>query len=434
MEHPLSQELLPENVRQASNPLLPRNKKMAVAAGIVPMAPEDNVLALYQLAFDGDQDVAAKSSDTLQSMPLNIVAAAMKRFPWPEPLEYLGKLFSSSVEIVTALIGNRAAENTTVSEIAKRCPRDIVDIIAANQVRLMQCPSIIESIYLNRNARMSTVDRVISFALRNNVELEGLACFKEIEASHKVEEVKKEESTSPESERKADSTFETAFFSGFEQGPEGEGMSGGEDFMPMGMGDGGVFSEFDGEGHSSDGVFGEFDKAGGGAAGGDGLFGEFDQGLQQKKKKTDEDEDEDESKLPLELQLSRMVIAHKIRIATIGNSLHRAILLQDTNKIVAMAAIKSPSITDQEVVRCSQSRAVSEDILRYISTNRDWTKSYFVKVNLINNPKTPIASAMRFLTHLRKGDLKIVSSNKNVPNALRTAAKNMMKKKSPGGR
>lgn len=444
MDHPLNPDFLPENVRQATNPILPKNRKMAVAAGLLPMSPEDNVLALYQLSFDGEPEVAAKASDTLIKMPGNIVAAAVRKFQWAEPLDHIGRIFSSSVDIITALLMNRAASNETVVDIARKCSRDIVDIVAGNQARLMEHPPIIEAIYLNKNARMSTVDRIMSFAMRNNIQLEGLSCFKEISALHQMDQkesgaaatagdVGMEMGDVVTDAAASDVSFEAAFVTGFDMAAAGQELPS-EDVLIPGAGAGDMFGEFDTKGHGAAGMFGEFDAFGGSASQDDGLFSEFDMSMEARRKKVEEEQAAEEENLPLEMQIGNMPISHKIRLATIGNAHHRAVLLLDSNKMVAMAAIKSPAITDQEVVRCSQSRAVATDVLRHIATSRDWTKNYFVKVNLINNPKTPLDAAMRFLTHLQKHDLKGLSSNKNVPNALRTSAKNMLKKKTGGGR
>jgi hypothetical protein len=124
-----------------------------------------------------------------------------------------------------------------------------------------------------------------------------------------------------------------------------------------------------------------------------------------------------------------MTVSQKIRLALLGNAGHRALLIRDPNKLVAMAAIKSPAVTDQEVAVISQSRAVAEDVIRYIADNRDWTKSYVVKVSLVGNPKCPIGQSLRFLTHLRPGDLKALTNNKNVPQALCNAAKQLLQRK-----
>jgi hypothetical protein len=59
----------------------------------------------------------------------------------------------------------------------------------------------------------------------------------------------------------------------------------------------------------------------------------------------------------------------------------------------------------------------------YISNNRDWTKLYRVKLNLVMNPKTPMSRAMHLLGHLHPSDIRKVATSKNVPSALATAAK-----------
>jgi hypothetical protein len=436
MKHPLNPELLPEKVRTATNPLLQKSRKLAVAAGIIPMLPEENVLTLYQLSFDEDREVAEKAMFALRDMPTNIIAAVARKVPWPEPIDRIARLFYNNPEVVQSILVNKATDNTTVSDLARACSRDIVDIIASNQARLMDYPAIIEAIYMNKNARMSTVDRLVSFAVRNGIQLEGLACFKELLTAQQVET--QAEAAAPAAaavdEAASDTSFMTAFVTGFEMEAKagGEGADEGDLMVPGKTG--GVFGEFDGTGASSAaGFFGEYDDAGG-ESGKESLFGEFDTALEDMQKKRKEAEQAEEDKLPIEIQLAKMPISHKIRLATIGTAAHRAVLLLDSNKVVSMAAIKSPTITDQEVVRCSQSRAVSDEILRYIASNRDWTKNYFVKVNLINNPKTPMHSAMGFLTHLRSNDLKNVSMNKNIPNTLRETAKNMLKRKTDGGK
>jgi hypothetical protein len=71
---------------------------------------------------------------------------------------------------------------------------------------------------------------------------------------------------------------------------------------------------------------------------------------------------------------------------------------------------------------------VPEDVIRYIASKREWTRNYFVKVNLVNNPKTPLATAMSLLTHLRKHDLRSLVRNKNVAAGLTAAARNIIKR------
>lgn len=124
-----------------------------------------------------------------------------------------------------------------------------------------------------------------------------------------------------------------------------------------------------------------------------------------------------------------MSINAKIRLATLGNVFHRSMLIRDSNRLVAMAAIKSPGVSEQEVVKYASHRGLSEDVIRYIADKREWHRSYGVKLALANNPKTPLAHAMRLLTHLRDSDLRNLTRSKNVPAQVVQQARRQLNKK-----
>ena len=129
------------------------------------------------------------------------------------------------------------------------------------------------------------------------------------------------------------------------------------------------------------------------------------------------------------LRIEKLSIPEKVRLAILGNSFHRSVLMRDPNRVVAMAAIKSPKLTDLEVVRATKNPQMSEDVLRYIMRRREWVKLYQVKANLTVNPKTPLALALRLLPHLRPKELKLLSRSKNIAAALRSAAKSRLDKR-----
>ena len=47
-----------------------------------------------------------------------------------------------------------------------------------------------------------------------------------------------------------------------------------------------------------------------------------------------------------------------------GNKEARSLLVRDRNKIVAIAAVTSPKITDNELLAIAQSRNVSDEVIR----------------------------------------------------------------------
>jgi hypothetical protein len=134
-------------------------------------------------------------------------------------------------------------------------------------------------------------------------------------------------------------------------------------------------------------------------------------------------------KLNLTQRVMKMNVAQKIKLATLGNKEARAILIRDTNKLVATAVIRSPRITDGEVLTVANNRAINEEVLRIIYSSREWTKVYPIKLALVKNPKVPMTIAMKFLATLQEHDMKDLARNKNVPSGIQQLAKKAMEKK-----
>jgi hypothetical protein len=129
-------------------------------------------------------------------------------------------------------------------------------------------------------------------------------------------------------------------------------------------------------------------------------------------------------------RIMSLTVAEKVKLAMLGNKEVRSILIKDPNKLVSTAVLKNPKISDSEIIDTVQSRNTSEEVLRIISNHRSWTRNYQVKCGLVNNPKTPTATALKFINYLMLKDLKNLVKNKNVPNIISTAAKNALQKKS----
>ncbi len=136
---------------------------------------------------------------------------------------------------------------------------------------------------------------------------------------------------------------------------------------------------------------------------------------------------EDQKKETFVQMLAKLTSGQKVALAQKGNKTARMILVKDSNRVVATAAIKTPGINAQEAMLIASNRAVCDDVIRIIAQNAEWTRDYAVKVALINNPKCPLALSMKFLTHLRPADIKALSMNKNVSSTLAQTARNMIK-------
>jgi hypothetical protein len=107
----------------------------------------------------------------------------------------------------------------------------------------------------------------------------------------------------------------------------------------------------------------------------------------------------------------------------------RMLGVRDANPLVAVAAMNAPGISDAEVVRIAGLRNVAEDVLREIANNREWTRHYMVKFNLVSNPRTPFGQASKFVLHLRESDIKTIAKSKEVSGSIQTAAKQQLARK-----
>ena len=124
-----------------------------------------------------------------------------------------------------------------------------------------------------------------------------------------------------------------------------------------------------------------------------------------------------------------MTVMQKIKLARMGNAEARGLLVRDTNKIVATAAVRSPKLNDNEILQYAKMRNVCEDVLRVLVSNREFTRSHAVKLALVTNPKTPRSAAMKFLNYLGDKELRTIMKSKDVPSAISTHARRILTKK-----
>lgn len=143
---------------------------------------------------------------------------------------------------------------------------------------------------------------------------------------------------------------------------------------------------------------------------------------------------EEEKSQTFQQRLSSMTVPEKVKCATKGTREMRSILIRDPNRMVAAAVLSCPKVNDAEVEAFAKMGNVSEEILRTIAQSRAWTKSYTVVLALVKNSKTPVAITMNLLQRLNDSDVKKLASDRNVPEALRLAARKRNVKIQSGGK
>ncbi|TPV95160.1 MAG: hypothetical protein B7733_11455 [Myxococcales bacterium FL481] len=442
-EHsPLAEaELGPMVARMVSGP--PQMRQM-VAGGMAPLPPRDLVVGLYQLWVLNEDPFAEQAARTAESLPKPLFDGALGDSGLPAGvLDFLARKMVRNGPRLDQLVRHPLITDETIVGVARVCPDVVCDTLAENQVRWLNCPRIVESLYRNPNAKMSVVHRMLELAEREHLDL-SLPGVEEIRAAMRGETV----------DPSRDGLFQRAMrteHDELEYQLERFAASRVDDDLEAVLdvddtetgGDSTAPADLDGA-HGIDDAGGDgggvaSDATVDGAAGLPDLppldpvaeaAGASDAAARAAQGPDDRDPDpvreaqsaaaQRENRFS---QLLQMRPLEKIRAALLGDQFDRSVLVRDSNKMVAMATIKSPKIRDDEVVGYSANRSLSHDVIRYLAGRRDWVRLYQVKFNLVMNPKTPLSRAMALLAHLHTTDVRKVARSKNISSALAKAAK-----------
>ncbi len=128
-------------------------------------------------------------------------------------------------------------------------------------------------------------------------------------------------------------------------------------------------------------------------------------------------------------KINRLDVKGRIQLAMKGNKEERSILIRDGTKVVALAVLDAPKLSDGEVEKFALQKNVLEAVLRQIPLKRRFMKNYIVVRNLVSNPRTPLDLGLTLMKHLQPQDLKNVSANKEVSETVRKLALKMYKQK-----
>jgi hypothetical protein len=121
-------------------------------------------------------------------------------------------------------------------------------------------------------------------------------------------------------------------------------------------------------------------------------------------------------------KISRLSVVGRVQLAMKGTREARTALIRDNCRVVQRAVLQSPQLTSREVESFAAMTTLNDETLRLIAGNRKFRKNYSVTRALINNPKTPLEISLHLLPTITPQDLKLLGTNKNVPDTLRTAA------------
>lgn len=348
----------------------PAAMRMMAAKGAIPGPPRDTVLMLCVMSLDDDAALATTAKESIAQFPSKILGPVVEgEFP-EAALEVICDLSPTRDDVLEKLVINRATPDTALTRLAPIASSPIVEILANNQERILRCTPLVLGLKKNPHILKSTLDRIFDFLVRAGIFIDDVADFSDALGRLSPSDIEKMTDKIAMPAEAAELLVETA------SAPIAEAV---------------VASDEEAE--------------------------------------AEDVNNSPPERIPILKMINNMSTAQKVALALKGNKEARTILVRASNKLIASAAIRSPRITEPEIIAAAKSRSVNEEVIRIIAQSKEMSRSYNVQVALANNPKTPMARTLKILTSLRLNDLKAISKSKNLPGAVVAAAKKMMQSK-----
>ncbi|MRG90641.1 hypothetical protein [Polyangium spumosum] len=370
MVAPIDTSSLPGPAQKLVDPSAPPKLQELAARGVAPgLRPADALAVVVLLAKSERPEVATTARATLAALPPPLLAGALGSELHPAVIDALARAYVARVDVLEKLVTMPRVDLETIEHLARAGSELVTELVATNEARLLAHPRLIEQLYMNRATRMSTADRIVDLARRNGLELSGIPAFREAAAALEGELIPE-----PSDEPTPDDILfaETAALADTLAAPTPEDT------------------------HEAS-----------------------DEGAETVKPKFK----------PLYKLIADMSISQKVRRAQLGSKEERLLLVRDRSRLVASAVARSPMLQEDDVNLITKNRNVSEEVLRILGANAEWLKSYTIKRNLVENPKTPLSVSTRLIPLLRDADVRQLAKSKNVTAAIQEAARRHLDRK-----
>ncbi len=373
----------------------PQPARLAAASGLLPLPQADLLEVLVALRESDDVEIAEAAVSTLASQENeDLLTAAKAADTSLAVLGFLGTM-TSSREVHEAVIQNSNTPDVVIAKIAGMvADGSLLELIAINQQRLVRTPAIIDAI-LGNAARTVEAERRARETKREFFEKERGArqIADELRAQGKSAAAEFFENAEL-STATGELSLEDAWL--IAQHIEVSDADLDDSWLPMER-----YEELMPE-----------------------TAAEHAAAVQRviESERLESGSEVQPERIALIKQLMNMNARDRVKLARKGDREARSILIRDSNRIVSAGVINNPRITDHEVENIASMRTVSHEVLRLISLNRAWARSYTIIHHLCRNPRTPIPTAISILPRIRTKDLQHISLNRNVSEAVRRQA------------
>lgn len=140
---------------------------------------------------------------------------------------------------------------------------------------------------------------------------------------------------------------------------------------------------------------------------------------------------DDARKIPANVheRLRGLTIVEQLRIAQHGDVSERVVLERIYGKTVWEALLRNPRITGPEVARIARMGALPRTLVEIVVGNGAWIQIGEVRRALLSNPRLGTDQILRVLRLLAKHELKVAAMQTAYPQAVRDAAKRLLREK-----
>ncbi len=385
------------------NGAAPRPARLAAASGLLPLPQSDLLEVLVALLNVDDKEIAEAAHTTLlEQEKSDLIAAAKDDSTAPAVLSYLATSYGTVPEIGEATILNTSTPDEAIISLAGHSRDErLLESIAMNQQRLIRSPQIIDAI-LQNPSRSTEAERRARETRQEFFEKERGArqIAEELRArgnNAAAEFFESADLTTAGGTLSLDDAWLIAQHIEVSDADIDDSWLPAERYVEL------ATETVEDHAAAVNKIL-ESERLEGGEI--------------------------DASRVSLIKRIMFMNARARMKLALKGDREARSILIRDTKKVVSSAVMNNPRITDQEVENISAMRTVSDDVLRIISMNRNWARSYPIIHNLVRNPRTPIPTSIGILPRIRSKDLQHLSQNRNVSEAVRRQAKRLSQMRS----
>jgi hypothetical protein len=398
----------------SSNPIVkavvegtaPRPAQLAAARGALPL-PQSDLLEILVAFYEGnDAELKSEAANTLRHQPTETVVATVgSSDAAPSVLAHFVSMTDASPAMLEAVLTNPKTPPAAISRFARSTAHGpLLDLLSFNQQLLIQNPEILDAIIANPN-RTPDAERRASEIKREFFE-------KERGAQQIANELRAQGN-----EAAAEFIEQAEFTEDLDAG----GLSLDDALF--------IAQHIEVPDHETDDSWLSLEYI-------EEIYEESEEQRQAILKKIlgemQADDDITSDRVSMLNRIMRMGVKDRVKLAMKGDREARNILVRDPNKLVSTAVVNNPRITEKEVENIASMRSISEDILRSLASNRQWSRSYPIMHNLARNPRLPIANAITIMNRLQLRDLVALSKNRNVSDAVRRQALRLFTARSGG--